>query len=365
MFGFFRSIDLVFRAWPIRPLPMSVFLTLFQILVNFATVIAIARAAGRFAQPIQLIATVPSILIAFVLALSTLFGLKKLGERFPKYVNRFYLLGAVVFGLAMALARKVSINDYTPDYWRDPASLVRIFAISVLLYLTVHITLGVSSLRLAEQVSAAQAAKASLEIQRGKLISAQEDVRRQIADFLHDRLQSDLVLLGMQMQKSVEKLGEQERSIAQAYIDEIERIRQFDVRNVSRQLVPELDGPSLRPALDDLFSRYRKAIKISLQLSEKGSLKPLEKLAAYRIVEQALLNAAKHGNAAEVMVEIRELDQNIRIVVRNDGKPLETGAVPGAGFAIIDEWVSQFGGDWLLGSVDYQTELKVSLKRAL
>lgn len=365
MFGFFRNIDLVFRSWPLRPLPMAVFLTLFQILVNFATVIAIARAAGQFAQPIQIIATVPSIVIAFALALSTLFGLKKLGERFPKFLSLIYLMGAVAFGLAMALARKISINEYTPDFWRDPASLARIFAISVLLYFTVHITLGVSSLRLAEQVSAAQAAKASLEIQRGKLISAQEDVRRQIADFLHDRLQSDLVLLGMQMQKSVEKLGDQERSIAQAYIDEIERIRQFDVRNVSRQLVPELDGPSLRPALDDLISRYRKAINISLQLSEHGSLKLSEKLAAYRIVEQALLNAAKHGSASEVQVEIRELDSEIQITVRNDGRPLESGLVPGAGFAIIDEWVSQFGGDWSLGSVADRTELKVSLKRAL
>lgn len=365
MFGFLRNIDLVFRAWPLRPLPMSVFLTLFQILVNFAIVIALARAEGKFVEPIQLLATVPSIVMGLLLALSILFGLKKLGEQFPKYSNRIYLAGAFVFGVAMALARRLAINEYTPEYWRDPASWVRIFAISVLLYFTVHITLGVSSLRLAEQASAAQAAKASLEIQRGKLISAQEEVRRQIADFLHDRLQSDLVLLGIQMQKSVEKLGEQERAIAQAYIDEIERIRQFDVRNVSRQLVPELDGPSLRPALDDLFSRYRKAIKISLQLSEQGNLKNSEKLAAYRIVEQALLNAAKHGSAGEVLVEIRELQDELRILVRNNGKPLEAGPVPGAGFAIIDEWVSQFGGDWTLSSVGDQTELKVSLKRAL
>ncbi len=267
-----RQLDLIFRPWPIRPLPMAVFLSLFQLLVNFAIVIAIARAKGVFVQPQELIATLPSLVLGFGLALITLWCLKQLSQLKPKFTGFIYLIAPICFGLAMALARRLSTNDYTPDYWRDPMSLVRIFGISALLFLTVHITLGVTNLKLEEQVRSAQAAQASLEIQRGRLISAQEDVRRQIADYLHDKLQSDLVLLGIQMQKSVEKLGPQQRSIAQAYIDEIERIRQFDVRNVSRQLVPELSGLSLRPALDDLITRYSKAFRVNLTLSETGSL---------------------------------------------------------------------------------------------
>lgn len=359
----FRQLDKLFRPWPIRPLPMAVFLTLFQLLVNFAVVIAIARAQGQFVTPAELLATLPSLVLAFVFALLSLWGLKKLQQLRPQFSWLIYLMAPFVFGTAMAAARKLATNDFTPDYWRDPSSLVRVFAVSILLFLTVHVTLGVTSLRLEEQVRQAQAAKASLEIQRGKLISAQEDVRRQIADFLHDKLQSDLVLLGMQMQRSVEKLGEQERSIAQAYIDEIERIRQFDVRNVSRQLVPELDGLSLKPALDDLFSRYSKVFKVSLAIFETGELDTAEKLACYRIIEQALLNAAKHASPENVEVRVSEGQAQTEIVVRNDGKPLPEVPTAGAGFAIIDEWVRQFHGEWSITSDAGFTELRVLLAR--
>ncbi len=358
-----RQIDKIFRPWPIRPLPMAVFLTLFQLLVNFAVLIAIARAQGQFVTPEALLATLPSLVLAFGFALLSLWGLKVLGQRKPRFTSLIYFIAPFLFGLAMAAARKLSTNDYTPDYWRDPSSLVRVFGISILLFLTVHVTLGVTSLRLQEQVRQAQVAKATLEIQRGKLISAQEDVRRQIADFLHDKLQSDLVLLGMQMQRSVEKLGAEERSIAQAYIDEIERIRQFDVRNVARQLVPELSGLSLKPALDDLFSRYAKVFKVSLSIVETGELSATEKLASYRIIEQALLNAAKHADPKNVDVRVSESETAIEVVVRNDGKPLPAEPNAGAGFAIIDEWVRQFQGDWSISTKAGFTELRVMLTR--
>lgn len=357
-----EKIELLFRAWPIRPLPLAILLTLFQILVNFAIVIATARAVGRTLTPIMLIATLPSIALGFILSFSVLWSLKKLSEYKKSLKGISYWLGAILFGLAMALARFLAINDFTPEYWKEPISAVRIFVITALFYLTVHITLGVSSLRLEEQKNAAESAKASLEIQRGKLISAQEDVRRQIADFLHDRLQSDLVLLGMQMQKSSEKLNTEEKAIAHAYINEIERIRQFDVRSVSKQLAPELQGPSMRPALEDLADSYSKVMKIELGLKETGNLSKNQKLACYRIIEQALLNAAGHGKADLVAIDVRESDSEISICVRNNGLPLPDQPIAGAGFAIIEDWVSQSGGEWSLETEGQLTVLRVLLR---
>ncbi|MFM1784196.1 MAG: hypothetical protein RLZZ579_473 [Actinomycetota bacterium] len=362
MAAILSQFRLVLQPWPIRAIPLAVLITLFQVLVNFAIVIATARASGRWVQPIQILSTVPSILMGFFFGIAVLWTIRTISNLNPKYSTVAYWLGSVVFGFSMGLARFLAINDYTPEYWKDPASWVRIFVVSILLYLTVHISLGVASMRLQAQVNVAEAARTSLEIQRGKLISAQEDVRRQIADFLHDRLQSDLVLLGMQMQRSVEKLGEQEKSIAQAYIDEIERIRQFDVRNVAKQLVPELDGPSFRPALDDLISRYSKAISITATVQEQGGLARTPKLAAYRIVEQALLNAAKHANAKHVQIKIQDHNNQMNLVVRNDGAPLPENPVAGAGMAIIEDWVAQLGGNWTLNSVDGWTELNVVLR---
>lgn len=359
---FASSLKLVFTTWPIRPWPLVVVLTLFQVLVNFAIVIATARAIGRRPTPLEIYATMPALAYGIIFGLAVLFSVRKLSALKPRWSSVIYWLGAVLFGVSMGFARLLSLNDYSPEYWRDSNSFVRIFIATSILYLTVHISLGVSSLKLAEQAKAAELARASLEIQRGKLISAQEDVRRQIADFLHDRLQSDLVLLGMQMQRFTEKLGDQNRSVAQAYIDEIERIRQFDIRSVSKQLAPELSGISIKPALEDLAAPYSSVMKIELKIDEQGKLSQTAKLACYRIVEQALLNSAKHGKADQVSIEIRERVGTVEILVSNNGEPVSKSPVAGAGFAIVDNWVAQFDGRWSISSDQGRTNLAALLK---
>lgn len=358
---FVDHLKLIVKPWPLRPLPVLSLLGLFQFLVNFAIVAATARALGVWATPQEYVATLPSIIISSAMGFALIWTLQKVTVLKPKFTDIIYWFGAALFGVTMAVARYLSINDSTPEFWIDIQSSVRIFIATTLLYLIVHISLGVASMKLAEQANAAESARASLEVQRGKLISAQEDVRRQIADFLHDHLQSDMVLLGMQMQKFIEKLGEQDKSVAQAYIDEIERIRQFDVRSVSKQLTPELTGPTLRPALEDLTSRYAKVMTIRIDLLEKGKLTQPLKLASYRIIEQALLNAAKHANAKKVDIIIQELSDELKISVKNDGQAVAELPVAGAGFAIIEDWVSQYGGTWSLESQDDLTQLKVSL----
>jgi glucose-6-phosphate-specific signal transduction histidine kinase len=149
--------------------------------------------------------------------------------------------------------------------------------------------------------------------------------------------------------------------VAQAYIDEIERIRQFEVRNVSQQLAPEFAGPYFSPALNNLVTRYAKVMKINLDINEHGQLPETLRLACYRIVEQALLNAATHAAATEVTVHVREHVHELSIRVINNGKGLVQKPVAGAGFATIDEWVSQHSGTWKLGTVEEKTELSVSL----
>lgn len=341
---------LIFRAWPIRPLAMTVLLLIVQILVNLVIVSAAAREVGVWVTPERVFATLPSTVFSFAFSFVLLTSLRAVSDRFPKYFGLVYILGGPLFGLVIALARQLTINDETPEYWSDPQSSIKIFGVSMVTFYVVHATFGITNLRLADQVAAAEAAKKSLEVQRGRLISAQEDVRREIADFLHDRLQADLVLLGMQMQSSIEKLGEKEQAIARAYVEEIERIRQFDVRNISKQLAPELDGPSFKPVLEDLIGRYREAMRIELELTELGNVSAQMKLACYRIIEQALLNAATHAAAKVVEIKVTESIRGLAIEVRNDGAAILEPLRPGAGFATIEDWVLQYKGSWSISS---------------
>lgn len=356
-----KRFRIIFSAWPIRPIAVAVLLALFQVLVNSATVIASAREQGQYAHIEDIFVTFPSIVLSLVFGVSLLWLIDSVSKKFTRIATVAYWIGGLLYGQTMALSRLLSINDQTPAFWADVSSWLRLSLVTAIFYFVVHITLGLSSYKLQEQVLVARAAKASLEVQRGKLITAQEEVRKQIADFLHDRLQSDLVVLGMQMQRSIENLGESEKSIALAYIDEIERIRQFDVRGISRQLAPELDGPSFRPAIEELVERYQKVFSVDLQITETGELNKPLKLACFRIIEQALMNAAQHANATQVRIEVRELNTGVRVSIANNGEALAKNPVSGAGFATIETWVSHFSGSWSLTSKEGWTELEATL----
>lgn len=304
----------------------------------------------------------PSVLGGLIFSFLVLTLIQYLIARFPRFETVLYWLGAALFGAVLATVRTFAVNDLTPAFWIDPVSWPRIFLVVILIYLIVHTSLGAANQKLAEQVHRAEAATTALEIQRRRLISAGEDVRRQIADFLHDRLQSDLVLLGIQMRRSTEKLDSEQRAVAQAYIDEIERIRQFEVRDVSRQLAPELDGQSLKPAIEDLLSRYRKIWPTSLVLEETGLMPRAVKLACYRIIEQALLNVATHADASSVEVQLKEQDSTVEIAVTDRGNSLPEDLTPGAGFAIYDDWTNQQSGHWSISHTAGETTLRVTLK---
>lgn len=358
-----KRLDLrqVFKPWPIRPWPMMAVLTLFELMVNLAGFTPPVFSDGRWQRLDEFLATMPSVFFGIAFGLPMLLAAQMLTGKSQRFAGLIYWLTGPLLGLVIALSRTITITDLTPEVWNYPNASVRITVATSALFLIVHVSLGLSNVKFARQVKVAEAATQSLAIQRGRLISAQEDVRRQVADFLHDRLQSDLVLLGMQLQSFIANLNEHDRSVAQAYIDEIERIRQFEVRGVSKQLAPEFAGPYFTPALEDLISRYAKAIHIQLDVSEQGKLPELARLACFRIVEQALLNAAKHGAATEVLIEVYELANELTIKVLNNGAKLPKNPVAGAGFATIDEWVGQFNGTWSLKPNNDQTELLVNL----
>jgi glucose-6-phosphate-specific signal transduction histidine kinase len=69
-------------------------------------------------------------------------------------------------------------------------------------------------------------------------------------------------------------------------------------------------------------------------------------LAAYRIVEQAVLNSAVHGQAAHVTVQIRVDTQHMSTEVVDDGSAIPSNFVPGTGHFVTDSWVSSLGGIW-------------------
>jgi signal transduction histidine kinase len=112
---------------------------------------------------------------------------------------------------------------------------------------------------------------------------------------------------------------------------------------------PDADSQESAPGLanlQDLAWRMTEAgIRVSIRLDPE--LSPLPRsldLSAYRIVQEALTNALKHGEAGTASVVVRHEGRALAIEVRDDGRGAPAGYAPGRGLLGIGERVALFGG---------------------
>lgn len=352
-----KRIKFAIGPWPLKPVAVTTMTTAFLFMVVSAVVVSLSEQAGIGAKGQNAPWIFSMVLLCFGFGYSVIFVGNQITKRFKRITSLVYHLTAVAFSASTILVREILTSDSTPEYWQDPISKIRLFLVVIFLFYFLHASFGISNFRIAEEARQAKEAKAALEIQRGRLIDSQEQTRKEIADFLHDRLQSDLVVLGIQINRATQTMPAEYQEVAKAFVEEIERIRQIDVREASRALAPELDGPALAPALNDLSRQYTSVFEVKVQVDQKDKISKQQRLAIYRIVEQALLNAAKHGSPSKIEILVKIEDGIIKIWVTNDGKELAQQLVAGAGFAIIDTWVSQYQGDWTVKKVDKNTTL--------
>lgn len=162
---------------------------------------------------------------------------------------------------------------------------------------------------------------------RGLTLRALEDereVRRRIAEVLHDGPIQDLIALDMILAAAAaaDERGDRDRSrvlLAEA--------RALAVRNVEamREEIREM-GPdgfqelSLDVALENARLAWERRYDVAVRLN----LKPvtLEVEAAgdlFRIAQEAVVNAGRHAGAATVAVSLREHDDEVVLSVADDG----------------------------------------------
>jgi signal transduction histidine kinase len=184
-----------------------------------------------------------------------------------------------------------------------------------------------------------------LESDREELVKSGEELRKQTSQFLHDRVQSDLMVIGMNL-KSVSGKSSSEVDVV---LDEagrlLERIRTSDIRNLVQILSPNFEVGGLSEALNQLNSQYLKIMDVTIEI-EAERLEPNQMLGIFRIVEQALLNSLIHGPADKASVTVAKLGtKDITLIVSDNGPGVGLEETKfGVGSAVIDSWVSILKG---------------------
>jgi signal transduction histidine kinase len=188
-----------------------------------------------------------------------------------------------------------------------------------------------------------------------KLITAQEEERRAIARELHDEVGQALTAIKVELalaQRAIEAAGAPADVLAEAR--SISENALHTVRDLSHLLHPALlDDLGLAAAVDWYLKRFgkRHALRVDLLQERMGErLQPQTEAAAFRIVQEALTNVAKHARARCCRVYLQRLTSTLLVTVEDDGIGFDPAPAdradrsPGLGLIGIRERASRLGG---------------------
>jgi signal transduction histidine kinase len=179
--------------------------------------------------------------------------------------------------------------------------------------------LWLSAVAIANRVTVRPLARAarSAQVQRDLVVAATEAERARVAADIHDDALQELTLLV----RRLDAAGDTESAEIARGVSERLRAICGDLR------LPILDDLGVGPALDWLVLRIERVVDGPVRLErDEGPRPPAEvELALFRVAQEALANAVKHG-AAPITVRYRSTDGSASLSVDDSGAGIDDGA---------------------------------------
>jgi len=229
-----------------------------------------------------------------------------------------------------------------------PISLsINIFIATLILALTTLALMHKSERVIIERLENADELVEQLKADREELVNLDEAIRRQTSTFLHDRVQSDLMVVGMKLKSIQGTASDEVNEVIDRAIARLENTRSADLKNIIQVLSPNFEAGGLKSSIESLIKQYESSMAVLIQVDEVSEqLESLNLLGAYRIIEQGLLNAFVHGPAKNVLVSVStDSAGNTEVLISDDGPGTDLDFVDlGVGTAVIDSWVGILEG---------------------
>jgi PAS domain S-box-containing protein len=160
-----------------------------------------------------------------------------------------------------------------------------------------------------------------------ELLEITEKERRRIGLDLHDDLGQKLSGVALMIKGLELRLAKQKASEAQeaAKIHILVQQAMSHASDLAHDLATlDVKENNLTLALNDLAARVKELFEISCRFKAQGSIPPLEPNVVgqlYKIAQEAVTNAIKHGKAKKVGISLSNGSDHIVLTVQNDGKP--------------------------------------------
>jgi PAS domain S-box-containing protein len=175
---------------------------------------------------------------------------------------------------------------------------------------------------------------------QGEILEISARERRRLGYNLHDGLGQHLSGTAFKAKCLEEALAEAAPAHAAAAEEIVQLINRAisQTRALARGLDPiEVEVGGLVSALQGLASETEKLFAIRCRFSCNCPTLPLEApqaLHLFHIVQEAINNAARHGEARHIDVELAADNGQLRLAIRDDGKGFPTGPQPATGLGM-------------------------------
>ncbi|EWY42362.1 hypothetical protein N825_20115 [Skermanella stibiiresistens SB22] len=197
-----------------------------------------------------------------------------------------------------------------------------------------------------------------------KLIAVQEAERRRVAGEIHDELGPCLFGLRVEI-RSLDKLARDLPAATATTVEErCETMLELTdaVQRMSRRLLDQLRPMALEhlplsAVLADMMVRWRRTVpgidwRLSLPDEAARAIDDLDDTASvtlYRVVQESMMNVARHAGATRAEVEIRSVvdtasGSSIDFGIRDDGRGLASGGPAGMGIHAMSDQIAALGG---------------------
>jgi two-component system, NarL family, sensor kinase len=197
----------------------------------------------------------------------------------------------------------------------------------------------------------------------------ESQVRRQVAEAIHDGPVQELIALDMVLAAAVHALARDDADRAAELLADAREATTRNVRHLREELV-EL-GPyayeeaNYETAVERCLPIWKRRYELDVRVAiERVPLSPEAAGELFRITQEAVINAGRHAEAETVSLSLRTVDGDVELRVADDGKgidgcPLDDPEAGHLGLASIRERAELLGGKLEIESSDRGTKLMV------
>lgn len=186
-----------------------------------------------------------------------------------------------------------------------------------------------------------------------QLLQVQEEEKKRLSSALHDNFTHQLLVLKNSIANKLGSNAEETHHVNKVL---------SGIRDLSHVIHPYLlEKLGLIDALSNMLETVTQNHDLEINFaSDAITIDQQQSLLVYRIVQEAVNNTIKHADADECVISIKQHDDTISLLIKDDGKGFDTQADVGFGLKTIKERCDILSGEMTITSNDQGTSVDIN-----